>query len=696
MFNDRQYNINKSKKNNRKGFLILVCFILTTSVGLGYCLSGAVIDRMVNLREDMRPDIATELYYSDGLLLTTLKGSEQYTPVSINEIPKNLKNAFIAAEDTRFYKHFGIDFIAIFRALIANIKARNIVEGGGTITQQLVRNSLVSKKISFIRKLKEQFFAVLIELKYSKDEILEMYMNRIYFGAGAYGVENAAQTYFGKKVKNLNLSESSLIAGITNSPAYYSPFNSLEHAKKRQKIVLDRMVAAGFITQKESEQAKNANLKFIKQIDKYYKKGNYFIDYIVQQLIEEYGAKQVYHDGLKVYTTLDYNMQNAAENAISNNLPVYFKDSAGLCQPQAALLAIEPSTGYIKAMVGGRGTDDYNRSVMAQRQPGSAFKPFVYLTALQNSIYPNTIIEDVPTKFGDYEPHNYDYSFHGKVTVREALYKSLNVATTRLCYDIGVEKILNNAELLGISTIVRIGEANDMNLSSSLGGLTKGVTVMDMTGAYCTFANQGKKIKPMGIIKVEDFSGKILMTYGQKNKQIISKEIISNLVDMMQDVIKIGTGYNASIGRPAAGKTGTTNDNKDAWFIGFTPDLCASVWMGCDSPHKMGNVTGGDVPAIIWKKFMLEALSSLSIKPFSLTYGVKKINNNSQNRELKKVDLAPKDTTSQVLIDTREDNKTKTLQQKEYKEQKNNKEENSPETSHKEIEISDQKEEKPT
>ncbi|MFA6074289.1 MAG: penicillin-binding protein 1A [Negativicutes bacterium] len=595
---------------------LLVLAAIVVSAVAGFFLSGPILDRFPELRNGFNPNAATQLFYSDGTLLATCDGGEDRKPVSIGIVPKDLQNAFVATEDVRFYKHFGIDPISMVRALWVDLKARSFVEGGSTITQQLVRNAFLTQNQNLVRKVEEQFLAVMMERRYSKSEILEMYMNQIYFGAGAYGVESAAETYFNKKVAQLDLAECAIIAGVTNNPTAYSPFINLENAKKRQSLVLDRMVEAGYITEAQADAARKEPLKLDKNNVKRNKTGSYFIEYVVQKLVDKYGAQRVYRSNMKVYTTLDSDMQLAAENAVSGTLPTYFKDENGLMQPQAALIAIDPQTGNIRAMVGGRGTDSFNRAVMAERQPGSAFKPFVYLAALESGISPNMQVEDRPTKFGDYEPRNYDYQFHGVVTIRQALVNSLNVIATRLCYNVGPDKVIDDAEKLGITTLVRDGAANDMNLSMALGGLTKGATLIDMATAYGTLANDGMRMKPIGILRIEDETGKVLEQYRPEGTQVADAQVVRVLDNMMQDVISYGTGANAQIGRPAAGKTGTTSDWKDAWFIGFTPNLCAAVWMGCDVPTPMRGVTGGDLPAVIWRKFMLKATAKLPVESF--------------------------------------------------------------------------------
>lgn len=653
MAKETVHSVDDGKKNKKGSVLTVVLLILAVivlSAVAGFFLSGPILDHFPELRNGFNPNAATQLLYADGTVLAVCDGGEDRKPVSIGTVPKDLQNAFVATEDVRFYKHFGIDPISMIRALWVDIKARSFVEGGSTITQQLVRNAFLTQDQNMLRKIEEQFLAVMMERRYSKPEILEMYMNQIYFGAGAYGVESAAETYFNKKVSQLNLAECAIIAGVTNNPTAYSPFNNLERAKKRQALVLDRMVEAEYITAAQAEEAKKAPLKLAKENIKRKKTGSYFVDYIVQQLVDRYGAQRVYRSNMRVFTTLDPNMQSAAESAVNDTLPDYFKDENGLIQPQGALLAIDPQTGYIRAMVGGRGTDSYNRAVMAERQPGSAFKPFVYLAALESGISPDMQVEDRPTKFGDYEPRNYDYQFHGVVTIRQALANSLNVIATRLCYNVGPDRVIEDAEKLGITTLVTSGDANDMNLSMALGGLTKGVTILDMTVAYSALANDGMRMKPIGILRIEDETGKVLEESRPEGTQVVDAQTVRVLDSMMQDVIRYGTGTGAQIGRPAAGKSGTTSDWKDAWFVGFTPNLCATVWMGCDVPTPMRGVTGGDLPAIIWKKFMLKATAKLPVENFNAPPSSFGSVQNLRDGVPLTTTVKTKDVTNEVLI----------------------------------------------
>ncbi|MDF2873501.1 MAG: mtgA 3 [Sporomusa sp.] len=617
---DKENNRRKPKKNTRTITVIAVVVFLVMLTGAGLGFLTASIHTMPSLKGEIRPAVSSQIFDANGKLITTIHSVENRLPVSINKIPKDLQNAFIAAEDTRFYQHSGVDPRGILRAVWSNMTDRGISEGGSTITQQLARNALLSQEQTIKRKVQEAFLSLQIERQYSKNEILEMYMNQIYFGQGAYGVQTAAQIYFGKNVEDLNLAECAMIAGIPKSPNYYSPSSNLKAAKERQSIVLDQMVKYGYINSTTAAKARNTEIKLATRPITNTTTASYFTDYIMQLLIEKYGADAVYKDGLKVYTTLDLEMQAAAEHAM-NQLPTTRTEN-GIKQPQGALVAIDPHTGHIKAMVGGRGNDQFNRAVLAERQPGSAFKPFVYLAAIESGLTPASIIDDSPISFGSWSPMNYDQKFRGPVTMRTALEQSLNVVAVKLAQQVGIDKALYYAQQMGISTLVLKGDTNDRNLSMSLGGLTRGVTPLEIASAYGVLANSGIRVEPTSIIKIVDRNGKVIEQTTPKEKVVVNERSAYLLTDMMRGVINNGTGTGAYFGRPAAGKTGTTSDYKDAWFVGFTPDLVAAVWMGYDSPGYLGGVTGGTIPATIWRSFMSDVAAKYVARDFVRPSGI--------------------------------------------------------------------------
>ena len=572
------------------------------------------------LSKDIVQPAASQFYDNKGELISTTDSEEDRIPVSLNKVPKNLQNAFIAVEDIRFYDHSGIDFRGIARAFVSNIFGSDL-QGGSSITQQLAKNAFLSQERTLGRKVQEAFIAIQLEQKYTKQEILEMYLNEIYFGQGAYGVESASLTYFGKHVEDLSLAQCAMLAGLPKSPNYYSPLSNPKAGLERQKVVLDQMLKYGFISEAQAKEAKAEKLVYATSVNKK-NSLKYFIDYCTQQVIEKYGYDAVYKQGLKVYTTVDVKMQKAANDAL-DNLPNYYTDANKLVQPQVAIVSVDPQTGYIKAMVGGRGTDQFNRAVLAERQPGSAFKPFVYLAAIDSGLSPATIIEDKELDFAkEWNPQNYDKKWHGKVSMRTALVHSYNIPAILMAKQVGPSTVIDYAKKMGISSLVTSGSANDNNLALALGGLTRGVTPLEMSSAFAVLANNGSYNKPISITKVVDRNGKVLYESKVSPEQVVNPKSVYLLVDMMRDVITRGTGTGAAIGRPAAGKTGTTSDYKDAWFVGFTPDLSTCVWIGDDNGEPLNRMTGANEPATIWRDFMSVALANVPASDFVKPSGV--------------------------------------------------------------------------
>lgn len=609
----------KSKKpSSTSRVLIVVAAIFAVMVvGVGCGFLTATLNTRADLA-DIRPPASSQIYDINGNEIANVHADENRVPVKMNQIPENLKNAFVAVEDVRFYEHSGVDFRGIMRAMWANISNQGVSEGGSTITQQLAKNAYLTQDRTFKRKIQEMFLALQLEHQYTKEEILELYLNQIYFGQGAYGVQAAAKTYFGKNVEDLDLNECAMLAGIPKSPNYYSPLNNLQAAQSRKSTVLDQMAKYGYISSSTASKTKKEELRLVKNTGKSGSEAAYFVDYVIQTMIEKYGSDAVYKEGLKIYTTLDMDMQRAAEEAMKN-LPD-LSEANGLQQPQGALVAIDPHTGHIKAMVGGRGTDMFNRAVLAERQPGSAFKPFVFAAALESGYTPSSVIDDKPLTINGWSPQNYSRDFNGKVSLRYVAEQSLNVPTVRVAQDVGIDKIIYLGKEMGITTFVTEGEQNDGNLSTALGGLTRGVTPLEMASAYCTFANDGVHVNYTAIVKVLDRNGKVLEENLPDSKQVLKKSTVNDLTSMLMGVVVRGTGTAANIDRPAAGKTGTTSDYHDAWFMGYIPDLVVSVWVGCDDNQQMGTMTGGTTPAVIWKAFMSKVVSSMPTKSFDGAY----------------------------------------------------------------------------
>ena len=645
----------RAKKAKKAGPLrrirlfIALCLVVFAGLGFGYIF--AAYQSLPAVGNNMRPAVSSQVFDSHGRLITTLHSDQNRLPIDINKVPQNLQNAFIAAEDNRFYEHIGIDPIGIFRAIFANLTNRGIAQGGSTITQQLAKNAFLSQEQTLKRKIQEAMLALEIEHKYSKKEILEMYMNQIYFGQGAYGIQTAAKTYFNKDVNELTLTQCPMLACLPKSPNYYSPFNNLNEAKKRKNVVLDQMVKYGYVSAAEAEDAKNQDLGLSKshqskEADEYAS----FIDYVSQQVAKKYGDDALYKEGLKIYTTMDVDKQHAAVRAM-RNLPNNYTDENGLTQPQAAIVSIDPKTGHILAMVGGRGQDSFNRASMAVRQPGSAFKPFVYLTALQHDMTPDTTMDDQPVTYGSWSPKNAGGSYSGTMTLSDALAHSVNTIAVQLADKVGTKNIIANAKKMGITTL----DAKDDNLAMALGGLTKGVTPLEMASAYGTFANKGVHVKPTAIVKILDRNGNVLEDASTLEKEETKTRVMSEreayeMTTMLEGVIDHGTGTAAAIGRPAAGKTGTTDDNKDAWFVGYTPDIVTAVWIGDDTgSHSLGEIYGGTIPAEIWKDYMSSATSDESGGDFSAPSGM----------ERRKETTSSSSSSNSVRSDDREEPKKK-------------------------------------
>ena len=585
--------------------LIFSLSFIITFIGLT-SLNTQKISEMVQ-ENNFLDAINSKVYDINGKIITEFF-QENRNPVKLSEIPPALINAFIAIEDSEFYKHKGISFRGILRgALWENFKNTILSpkegkpQGGSTITQQLAINIFLNREISLNRKIKDILLALQIERNFTKDEILEMYLNEIYFGHGAYGVQAAAQMYFNKSVQDLNLAECALLAGLPRGPSYYSPILNPEVSLNRRNIILNRMFKLGYISKEEMEKTKQNPIKLDYNNKRDKITAPYFSTFILSQLLEEYGANIVYKGGLKIYTTLDLEMQNFAEKALQES--VY----------EGAIIAIEPQTGYIKAMVGGKDFEKskFNRATQAYRQPGSAFKPFIYLTALDNGFTPSNIIEDSPVTFENgWSPKNYEKEFRGPVTLREAFELSINVVGVKLLEQVGVNKVINYAHKAGIKSELR------SDLSLALG--TSEITPLEIASAYATIANLGVRVDPIiSIIRIEDYNGKIIKENIPQKKKLFKEETCYVLIKMMEGVIERGTGLSAQIGRPAAGKTGTTNDFVDAWFIGFTPDLVTAVYIGNDDRKPLGNkMTGGVVAAPVWAKFMKSALKNNDKKDF--------------------------------------------------------------------------------
>lgn len=638
---------------------LAVCVFCLIAMGVSVLYGFSSLFAPPNMDETLIPDAASQFYDIRGNAVYTTLSEERRIPVKFDQIPKHVQQAFIAIEDNRFYEHSGIDYRGTARALVSTLSGSE-VQGGSTITQQLAKNAFLTQERTIVRKIKEAFIAKELENKYTKQEILTMYLNQIYFGQGAYGIESASMYYFGKHVNQLDIAEAATLAAIPKSPNYFNPFENPKESKNRQELVIDQMVKYGLIDQNTGDAAKAEKLVFNSSHSQNFNPRSYFFDMISQKVIAELGADALYKGGLKIYTTLDTDMQKSAENAL-RHLPTYYKDGNKITQPQVALVAVDPKTGYVKAMVGGRGDDKFNRATLAVRQPGSSFKPFVYLTAMQNGYTPASIIEDKEEEFSPgWKPQNSDLKWHGKVSLRTALKRSINVPTIKLAREVGVGKIIANAERMGITTLVDEGAYSDANLAMALGGLSKGVNPLEMASAYGVLASNGIYAQPIALLKIVDREGKVLYEAKPRTKRVIDAESAYLTTNMLQDVLVSGTGGGMGIGRPAAGKTGTTDTFIDAWFVGYTPDLATAVWVGDDNNKPMDYMYGSGVPLSIWHDFMANALSGTPRTDF-VNPGVKV----PPEPEIKQDDEKDKDKDKDKKKDAKEAEAKATTKEKE-------------------------------
>ena len=596
-------NISKSSKRKNGGFFSTIRFIFIMSCACA--LAGVASLELylsslppINNLEQFKPNIVTKIYSGDGEIIKTFT-AYTYEKIDLKDIPDNLKKALIATEDKNFYRHHGYDITGLARSTLQNVIAGHVVQGASTITQQLARVVFLNNERTFDRKLKELFIAARIEKTISKDQILEMYMNNVYLGAGAYGVEGAAQIYFDKHLKDCDLAELALIAGLPQAPSVYNPFNNMDLAVKRRNQVLTRMYKMRYITTEEYEKAKEEKVHLAK-VPQFYttNKAPYFCDYVMKEL-EKLGfdETEISQGGYKVVTTLDYKAQKAANEAILRNLRGW---GLGGEKNQAAVFSFSPIDGKILVYSGGKDytKSQYDRVTQAVRPPGSSFKPIVYAAAMEKGISPNDMIEDRPLTIGQWSPRNYGNKYRGKIPVYTALMVSSNVCAARLIKEVGIRSVIQTARVLGIETPL------EYDYTIALG--SNGVKLFEFTRAYGAFANGGYVVQPYAIERVETSRGKVVYKAPKtKITHQLSMNTAAEMTAMMKTVITNGTGRAANIGKPAAGKTGTTDDNKDAYFMGYTPNIVTGVWVGNDDNTVMNkSIQGGTVPALIWKDVM--------------------------------------------------------------------------------------------
>lgn len=570
------------------------------------------------------PSETTYIYDIEGNYLASLHGEANREVVPLNQISPNLKRAVLAIEDSTFYAHHGVQPISIARAMLANFKAGETVEGASTLTMQLVKNLFLSPQRTFNRKAAESILSLRLEQVFKKNEILEMYLNQVYWGHNNYGAETAAQSYFQKPASQLTLAEGAMMAGFIQAPEEWSPFicdptcrvdsKRYAQAKERQSVVLRRMRELEWITPEEEKTALKQPLS-IGQVTSFRRsKEPYITEAVIQELNSRFGAESVTQGGMRVQTTIDSQMQKAAEDAVAWGHGRF--GDWGVGRIQMALIAIDPRTHYVKAMVGGVDYKEsqFNRALQARRQPGSAFKPITYYTAFATGRFtPDSPIGDSPVSFRDgaelYTPQNYDNSYMGGISIRQAIHVSRNIPAVQIGQWVGVEKSIEVCRLLGVkSPMLPV-------ISLPLGAVD--MTPMELTTIFATFANYGWYSPSTFIVHVTDGQGQVLLDNTPKPQLVLDPWASAAITDAMRGVITQGTATSAQIGRPAAGKTGTTSSERDVWFVGYVPQLAAAIWIGRDDYGQLGQgVTGGTYAAPIWRDFMVEALKDTPVEDF--------------------------------------------------------------------------------
>ncbi|GAA5344293.1 transglycosylase domain-containing protein [Planifilum fimeticola] len=615
----------RAKKARRWRKPVIVALAVTAALFL-IVVNVAISMSDISALKDASPH-PTVIYDREGRVASEISTSKKEA-VGIKRVPTHLVQAVVAMEDQRFYHHSGIDYVGTLRALIHNLSAGKTVQGGSTITQQLAKNVFLTHDRTYKRKIKEMLLAKKIEREYSKNEIMEMYLNNIYFGEGAWGIKRAAEIYFGKEVDRLTLGESALLAGMIKAPSVLNPFKDFQKTMKRRDLVLDRMVELGFITEKEKKAAMGQEIVLEgKRLDNDARRFPHYVDYILEEAVSRYGltANEVLNGGLQIHTELDPKMQEAVESVYKNDdlFPADGKDQI----VQSGAVLIDPSTGGIRALVGGRGKHTFrgfNRASQLKRQPGSTMKPLaVYTPALESGYDLDSRLLDKPTNFGDYRPKNHDGRYRGEVTMYEAVVDSLNVPAVWLLDQIGVDR--------GMETVRRFGiplDEKERQLGLALGGLNGGTSPLQLAQAYSAFANRGVMVEAHAIRRIEKPDGELVAQWYKKSVRVTSEEVAQKITYMLKGVVDEGTGTAARIpGRPIAGKTGTTqlpgggDGAKDNWFVGYTPQLVGAVWLGYDKTD--GNhyltTTGGQTAARIFREMMAASLKGEPVQSFDLS-----------------------------------------------------------------------------
>lgn len=581
--------------------LLIICGIVTFGIGSGLAWFFSLDIPNIQSVDDYRPLVTTTVLDKNGSMIDAIY-EENRIVLSFDQINPLIPKAFVAAEDGRYWDHVGLDFWSIFRALIHNLRSGSRGQGGSTITQQVTRALMLSREKTYFRKVKEAILSYRLDKMLSKEDILTIYLNEIYLGEGAYGVEAAARTYFGKKSRQLTLGEAALLAGLPQSPSRYSPITHFDKAQARQRYVLNRMVDESYITAKQAKDAYNLTLHFNQPREQKNLYG-YFTDYVRQELEQRFGREKLLREGLIVATTLDSRLQAKAAQAIRQGLRKTEKGREKET-PQAAMVTLDAGTGRIMAMVGGSDytASPFNRVVTAKRQPGSVFKPLLYAAAFEQGLAEELTLDDAALTIrnpdgSSWSPHNWSNSYYGPTTLRDGLVQSRNIVAIKLLQKIGVKPVINLARAAGINSPLQ------PELTLALGASP--VSLLEMTGAYTIFTNQGKFIHPSAIIRVRDRQGNLLPWPQADEKQVIKPGTAGRVSALLGEVIARGTGRQARGIPGSAGKTGTTDDNRDAWFIGYNQQFLTGVWVGHDRNTTLGpGATGGTIAAPIWLSFM--------------------------------------------------------------------------------------------
>lgn len=599
------------------GGTLLSITMLASSVVAGGLVGLAISFRNLPDVRQLRnflPSETTYIYDIKGKLLASVHGEANREVVPLDKISPNMKRAVLASEDSHFYYHHGINPTGVGRAVVTNLVAGGVKEGGSTITMQLVKNLFLTRRRAFTRKLAEAVLAIRLEQILTKDQILEMYLNQVYWGHNNYGVQTAARSYFNKSAENLTIAESAMMAGLIQAPEEFSPFVSMKLAKQKQREVLGRMLELNWITQEEHDQAIKQEIKLGRIRSFQGSALPYVTNTVAQELAKKFGREALLKGGMRVQTTVDAGFQMMAEDIVKK----WHKSllGQGLSKNQIALVAIDPRTHFIKALVGGVDSkaSEFNRATQAQRQPGSSFKPFVYYAGFASGKYtPDSTVLDAPVSYRDgngwYYPRNYDGGFSGSMSIRTALSQSRNIPVIKVGKDIGMNRVVETCRTLGINSPM------EPVTSLPLGAI--GVTPLEMASAYATFANYGWQSPPTVIARITDSSGNVLLDNTPKPQLVLDPWASAAIVDVMRSVITSGTGKGAALDRPAAGKTGTTSSEKDIWFVGTVPQLTTAVWVGRDDNRQLASgATGGGMVAPIWKEFMTKALKGVPVENF--------------------------------------------------------------------------------